>query len=83
MHSAQPVPVRTPVQWTQFGVENEQTDDVGSLCVNDPTQSYLLMTLLENKIYSPCTHCPLLISFHFYDIGSGQNWIFITNHVRK
>mgnify|MGYP006863696934 CR=1 FL=1 len=74
VHSAQPVPVRTPVQWTQFGVENEQTDDVGSLCVNDPTQSYLLMTLLENKIYSPCTHCPFLISFHFYDIlGSGQS----------
>ena len=25
VHSAQLVPVRTPVQWTQFGVENEQT----------------------------------------------------------
>ena len=27
VHSAQPVPVRTPVQWTQFGVENEQTNE--------------------------------------------------------
>ena len=26
--SAQSVPVRKPVQWTQFGVENEQTDDM-------------------------------------------------------